>query len=212
MGITILSPFFPLYPISVNTLRLLTPLLALVFFSCSNTTRSDSSEIAEVQLPDLLDSEELRFTQDDQENIQHLIKITLKDLFKEDIEKGYLDTLSRQFKYSQFDLNQDGNKEIFVGLTGPFFCGSGGCTMLLLSDHGEVITRFTVVDYPVYVITDKSKGWNNLVIFSGGENRLLQFDGQGYPSNPSTLEVYSRDLDNMNKILDWESQESYSFY
>jgi hypothetical protein len=33
--------------------------------------------------------------------------------------------------------------------------------------------------------TDKSSGWKNLFIKSGGKNRIVKFDGKKYPSNPS---------------------------
>ncbi|MFD1079553.1 DUF6624 domain-containing protein, partial [Longispora fulva] len=38
----------------------------------------------------------------------------------------------RKFQLFQIDLNNDGEKEVFVNFITPYFCGSGGCTILLL--------------------------------------------------------------------------------
>lgn len=185
----------------------------LVLFGCKSSTSVEeiSSEISAIQVISDSTREESPYSQADQENIKRLIQKTLTDIFKEDLEKGFLDSLSRQYKYSQVDLNEDGNLEILVGLTGPYFCGSGGCTVLLLSHYGDVITRFSVVDYPAYVDSETTNGWRNLILYSGGENRVAQFDGQTYPSNPSTLEPYTGPIENLLKLLDWQNQEAFSF-
>ncbi|NVK49760.1 MAG: hypothetical protein HWE09_08320 [Cyclobacteriaceae bacterium] len=151
------------------------------------------------------------FTQDDQENIQRLIRLTLTDLFEEDLEKGFLDSASRRFLYDQVDLNGDGNLEILVGLTGSYFCGSGGCTIYLLSNKGDVITRFTVVDYPVHVDNESTNGWKNLVLNSGRKDRLVKYDGQKYPSNPSVLDEFSGDLSNTQSLLVWNEEKLLTF-
>ena len=75
---------------------------------------------------------------------QRLIGFTLMDQFKEDIDLGIVDSLSRKYKFVQVDLNDDSNREIWVGLTGPDICRSGGCTFLLLSHHGDIIPQFSV--------------------------------------------------------------------
>ncbi|MCS5490856.1 hypothetical protein [Algoriphagus limi] len=146
---------------------------------------------------------------EDKNNIQSLIQLTLLDQFKEELE--WIDSLGRTYNYAQVDLNEDGNLEILVGMTGPFFCGSGGCTLLLLTDQGDIITQFSVVKYPVFVDNESSNGWKNLILYSGGENRVVQFNGETYPSNPSTLPVFERDVENLEKLLDWEISETYSF-
>ena len=164
--------------------------LLLIGFACQNQSTSSSEVQEATEEIATIPPSEGTFTQDDQENIQQLIKLTLTDLFKEDLDKGFLDSASRKYLYDQVDLNGDGNMEILIGLNGSNFCGSGGCTVYLLTHQGDVITRFTVVDYPVYVATESTKGWKNLVLTSGRKDRLVQFDGEKYPSNPSVLEVF----------------------
>jgi hypothetical protein len=116
-----------------------------------------------------------------------LVRLTLQDKLKADLDKNIVDSLSRKFIFFEYDLNDDGNKEIFVGLIGPYFCGSGGCTQYLLDHQGNVITIFTVSDYPVVIDNNKTNGYKDLFIYSNGKNRIVKFNGKKYPSNPSTL-------------------------
>jgi len=115
-----------------------------------------------------------------------LVRLTLKDQLRSDLEKNIVDSLSRKFIFFEYDLNDDGNKEIFVGLIGPYFCGSGGCTTYLLDNQGNVITKFSV-SRDIVIDNKKTNGFKDLFIYSGGKFRIVKFDGKEYPSNPSTL-------------------------
>jgi hypothetical protein len=120
-------------------------------------------------------------------NTADLVRLTLQDHLKADLEKNIVDSLGRKFIFYEYDLNDDGNKEIFVGLIGTYFCGSGGCTQYLLDNQGNIITMFTVSRYPIVIDNKKTNGWKDLFIHSGGKDRIVKFDGKKYPSNPSTL-------------------------
>ncbi|MEG1587295.1 MAG: hypothetical protein RR346_10510 [Bacteroidales bacterium] len=123
------------------------------------------------------------------ENTASLVRLTLKDLFKEDLGKDLIQPESRKFIFFEYDLNGDSKKEIFVGLIGPYFCGSGGCTVLLLDNEGNKINQFTVVDYPIVIDNQKTNGWDNLFMMSGGKYHVMKFNGKEYPSNPSVEPV-----------------------
>lgn len=140
-----------------------------------------------------------------------LIQKKLFQLYSKEIKEGLVDEYSRQFKCSQVDFNNDGTKEFLIGQTGSYFCGSGGCTVLLLNDKGDLITKFSVVKYPAYVDIESTNGWQNLILFSGGKNRVAKFDGNTYPSNPSTLNIFLGKVDEMTKVLDWEELEIFKF-
>lgn len=184
----------------------------LLLTSCQNQSTSSISESADSLTSSANEPvDSIAYTQDDQVNIRRLIGMTLTSLFQEDLEAGFIDSLSRQYRYNQVDLNQDGKRELLVGLIGPNFCGTGGCTVLLLTYHGDVITQFTVVDYPVYIDTEATNGWNNLIMYSGSKNRKVTFDGESYPTNPSLLEIYLGSTETLTKILDYENQEMYKF-
>jgi hypothetical protein len=92
------------------------------------------------------------------------------------------------------DLNGDGSPEAVVYLTGPYWCGSGGCTALILAPKGgswRIVTRLTIVQLPVRVLSSTSHRWHDLAVWvqgggiQPGYEALLRFNGRSYPSNPS---------------------------
>lgn len=141
-----------------------------------------------------------------------LIRLTLKDLYKDDLAKNFIDDNSKKFIFFEYDLNEDGKKEILVGLTGGYFCGTGGCTQLLLDDQGNVITQFSVSGNPVVIDTNKTNGWKDLFIYSGSKYRIVKFNGKTYPSNPSILpELKVTPGDGLPRALDFE-HEPYAWF
>lgn len=101
----------------------------------------------------------------------------------------------RRFVYDQVDLNRDGSQEFLIGLIGPDFCGTGGCTVLIVSHDLEEIAQFTLVQYPVYLGSDDkddfTKGYRNIYLRTGqiGYVKLI-WNGNTYPRNPSTQPKY----------------------
>jgi hypothetical protein len=92
------------------------------------------------------------------------------------------------------DLKDDGTKEVIVYLSGRAWCGTGGCTMLILSPEGtsyRVVTKTTVTRLPIRVLDTKSNGWHDISVvarINGIEplyETMLPFDAETYPSNPS---------------------------
>jgi hypothetical protein len=141
-----------------------------------------------------------------------LVRLTLNNLYKDDLTKNFIEDFSKKFIFFECDINDDGKKEILVGLTGPYFCGTGGCTQLLLDDQGKVITTFSVSGNPVIIDTRKTNGWKDLFIWSGGKNRIVKFDGKTYPSNPSILpELKLIPGDGLPRALDFE-HEPYAWF
>lgn len=141
-----------------------------------------------------------------------LIRLTLNDLYKDDLAKNFIDDNSKKFIFFEYDLNEDEKKEILVGLTGGYFCGTGGCTQLLLDDRGNVITQFSVSGNPVVIDTNKTNGWKDLFIYSGGKYRIVKYNGKTYPSNPSTLaELKVSPGDGLPRALDFE-HEPYAWF
>lgn len=98
------------------------------------------------------------------------------------------------YKRADADLNGDGRKESFIYLTDPDYCGSGGCTLVIVSPRGSqlrVVLRSTVTRLPIRLLATSSHGWRDIgVIVQGGGiirpyEARLQFDGRRYPSNPT---------------------------
>ncbi len=93
------------------------------------------------------------------------------------------------YSFALVDLNGDHRDDAVVLLTGPDWCGSGGCTMLVLraTPHGFVkISGSTLSSAPVRVSAEKSHGWRNLIVNTKGKDALMRYDGRRYPLNPST--------------------------
>ena len=92
------------------------------------------------------------------------------------------------------DLNDDGAQEAIVYLISAGWCGSGGCSCLILEPEGSsfrIITRTTITQLPIRVLTQKTNGWHDLAVGVGGGGirsgyeARLKFNGKKYPSNPS---------------------------
>ena len=98
-----------------------------------------------------------------------------------------------RYYYNLIDLNGDEVPETFVYLTGPVVCGTGGCSGLILQRANgsyKVISRFSLVRTPVLISETKTNGWKDIILYVAGGGiepsyRVLEFDGQTYPLNPS---------------------------
>lgn len=92
------------------------------------------------------------------------------------------------------DLNGDGRPEAIVYITGPEWCGSGGCKLYVLTPTGDswmIVAKTTITWPPIRVLDATSHGWHNLAVSVGGGGiqagyeAELRFDGKKYPGNPS---------------------------
>jgi hypothetical protein len=205
--------------------QLIYPVLILLFFiACGPASESESSAKQEAFKPDTAIIVQLQ-DPDTTDTIpasaygihtygiitENRIRTSFQNLFKDDLEKDIIPDLSKKFIFFEYDLNDDSKMEIFAGLSGPYFCGSGGCTIYLFNDDGTVLTRFTVADYPIVISDSKTKGFKDLIIQSDGKNHLVKFNGEKYPSNPSLEPVLKlipgdglpRALDFINEPYPW---------
>ncbi|MBS7670429.1 hypothetical protein [Croceicoccus gelatinilyticus] len=106
----------------------------------------------------------------------------------------YPDATSISYDFAWSDLNGDGEDEAIVYLGGPYFCGTGGCNLLVLTPAGPMwrkVGDVSVSRTPVSVLETSTSGWRDLTVaVSGGGGSsgtmILKFDGENYPSNAST--------------------------
>jgi hypothetical protein len=95
------------------------------------------------------------------------------------------------FRYALADLDGDKQDDALALLVGPFWCGTGGCTMLVfraVGDGYKFVSDSSVTREPIRVSTQTSHGWYDLIVGTKGTGDvLMQYDGQRYPSDPSTL-------------------------
>lgn len=198
-------------------------ILGVIMLACkkeaapsSDPAKTDSTAMAKDSLvdPDPTDTVSAANYTAAAANIQTAEKVRkfLQTEFKKDIDSKALEEKDKKFIQFEFDINDDGKKEIFVGLTGPYFCGTGGCTQFILNEDGSKLAHFTVSDYPVLIDTNKTNGYRDLFIYSGGKNRVVKFDGKTYPSNPSVLpELKTIPGDGLPKALDF-AKEPYPWF
>ena len=94
------------------------------------------------------------------------------------------------------DLQDNGNKDAIVYLMDDGWCGSGGCTMLVLAPTASsyrLVTRTTITWTPIRVLSTKSHGWHDIAVWvqgggiQPGYEAQLSFNGKKYSSNPSVL-------------------------
>jgi len=105
----------------------------------------------------------------------------------------YPDAAPMQYALAWKDLDGDGKDEAIVYLVTPYFCGTGGCNTLVLTQAGPMwrkVGDISVSRTPITVMDTSSNGWKDLTVaFAGGGGpsgtALLKFDGEAYPSNPT---------------------------
>lgn len=138
--------------------------------------------------------------------IERYLKTYLQDDLKVMSEED------RKYSYDTFDLNNDGRKEIFVALINSYFCGSGGCTLLILNPDFTLNSRMTLVgNFPIQASSKSTHGWRDLVIPSKGDH-LMKYNGKKYPSNPSTQPKVKLDaVPGKQPILDGAYDKKLSF-
>jgi hypothetical protein len=102
--------------------------------------------------------------------------------------------LKDRFVAAFADLNSDGRPEAIVYLTSNDWCGSGGCTTLILVPDGDswrLLTKTPITRPPIRLLRTRSNGWRNIGVWvqgggiQPGYQAELRFDGKTYPSNPS---------------------------
>lgn len=87
-----------------------------------------------------------------------------------------------------------GPSDAIVYLSGNEWCGSGGCTTLVLAPDGQswkIVTKITITRPPIRVLKGGTNGWRSIAVWVGGGGirpgyeAELRFDGRTYPTNPS---------------------------
>ncbi|MFB2836105.1 hypothetical protein [Floridanema evergladense] len=110
-------------------------------------------------------------------------------------QKQTVETSDRFFAET-IDLNGDSIKDGIVVFSSPYWCGTGGCTMLIFQGQKNhtyrLVSTTSLVRPPLTVSETKTNGWRDLIFtVSGGgmpaKTIALKFDGKKYPTNPSDL-------------------------
>jgi hypothetical protein len=130
-----------------------------------------------------------RPTPKQEENLKKFLQDYLRDP-----HSSLEDEKTTRYSAAFVDLKNDGKHEVIVYITGRFWCGSGGCVMLILAPDDSsyrVVTRTTITRLPVRILVSKSHGWHDISVQVQGGGIVhvyeaeLSFDGRTYPSNPT---------------------------
>jgi hypothetical protein len=111
-------------------------------------------------------------------------------------------------------------EEDIVYLSGQGWCGSGGCTMLILEPTGssfKVLGRVTIVQLPIRLLRTMSHGHPDIGVFvqgggiMSGYEAVLTFNGVKYASNPS-LPPARKATSIQGEVIITTTQESVPLY
>jgi hypothetical protein len=98
------------------------------------------------------------------------------------------------YSYAFVDLDGRGSQEVIVYVSGRNWCGSGGCTTLVLARAGSsyrVVGRIPITWLPIRVLDTRSNGWHDIAVrvrgggIRPGYESALPFNGRSYPNNPT---------------------------
>ena len=103
------------------------------------------------------------------------------------------DTTTR-YAAARARLSADGGEAVVVYLMGRSWCGSGGCTTLILARDSasyREVGRVPVSLLPVRVLASTTRGWHDLGVRArgvraAGRQAVIRYDGRRYTGNPST--------------------------
>jgi hypothetical protein len=161
-------------------------ILALIT-SCTGTQNEEKTDTEELPMEEPVEVEEtpavLSINGNDDAEGRQISEKLVNVLLADDIE--FMTPEQRKFRYAVTDLNDDGNREYLVEFRNSYFCGSGGCTYMLLDSNFDLITRFTVSESPFIISEERTSGWRDLIIPQGSSYHVMKFDGNTYPDNPS---------------------------
>lgn len=195
----------------MKTATILLVLTGFLIFSCNHKPTQSESEVSKPaatgkSIPS--DAEKQMQNNELVDRVKHYLQE--KYLTEEDLRAIEKD--QRTFQLNTIDLNGDGKNEVLVNFVSSYFCGTGGCTVLLLDEQLELITEFTVTRTPFYVERTNTNGWREILIRSGGKWRKLTYQSGSYPSNPSLVEATGGAPSESAEILFDNEQDEITTY
>ena len=183
------------------------------FIACKEETKT--IEIAPAV--DVID-EEIPFEQieDVAQTVDSFKAEEIGSYIKEKLLKNKLDGLKssdRQFKIYKVDLNSDRVNETIVRLLGKPFCGSDGCTFLIMDSTNKQIAKFSALSNSIYVSSiNETNGWKDLMLEIDGKFRNLKYENGTYPKNPSLIPSIDKYPNGGDIIVFDEGLPSMTYY
>jgi hypothetical protein len=104
------------------------------------------------------------------------------------------DDNTTRYSFAVVRLHDEATQQVIVYVSGANWCGSGGCTLFVLTGDASsyrVIGRTPITRLPIRILASKTKGWHDIGVWvqgggvQPGYEAALPFDGNQYPGNPS---------------------------
>ncbi|SUX46067.1 hypothetical protein [Chryseobacterium indoltheticum] len=165
------------------------------FYQCGKKQEKASLEKAE-NTDSLSKKDTLKTVPSEIDSSPEKIKTFIISDYLSKIDLNAITENDRRFQFFQVDLNNDGQKETFVNFFTPYFCGTGGCSMVLLDKNFKAITKFTVMQTPLYINTNTENGWKMIFVKDKDGFKQLVYKNGKYPSNPSIVPVSKQNPEN----------------
>lgn len=185
---------------------------SIAFMSCKDNSKT--SETTEPIQEEIIDPEIITTVNmhDDRAELVEKVKAYITKEYLTEADLRAISEDDRKFQLQEIDLNNNGKNEIFVNFMTPYFCGTGGCSILLLNDKIEPITKFTVTRTPIYAEENVENGWRVLLTQSEGKWRKLIYKDESYPTNPSMVETTKEAASNDAEVIFGEGNENMKTY
>jgi uncharacterized protein len=124
--------------------------------------------------------------------------------------------ITHKFLSDFIDLNGDGAPDALVIFYSSYWCGTGGCNMLVFQGQKDktfrLVSKTSLIRPPLTASDRKTNRWRDLIVdVSGGgiapKKVALQFDGKKYPFNPSILPSLAKSASIKGTVLFPEGSE-----
>jgi hypothetical protein len=96
-----------------------------------------------------------------------------------------------RYSYHLVDLNGDGKLDAIVYPVGFYFCGTGGCTLMIFQGVGtgfQSVGQVSVSRTPIVVTSAKTNGWKNLIRTTAGGGLPLNYSYLRYRPGTGTYQ------------------------
>ena len=120
---------------------------------------------------------------------------TEKESVKTFLRSSFADGIDPTTRYTAASVTLGAAARVLiVYVTGKSWCGTGGCTTLVLTPRAsscKIISVVTATRLPVRVLTTRTIGWYDIGVrvegggIQTGYEARLRFNGKAYPRNPT---------------------------
>ncbi|MEO1521184.1 MAG: hypothetical protein AAFU78_10450 [Cyanobacteria bacterium J06633_2] len=177
----------------------------------SSTSQSEPLAPSQIeQLPASPSESDIEHNSLTDEDPSDLDKSSLEWALSEYLSDSGYEIERTDFYVDTADLNRDGVQDALVLLSGSQWCGTGGCRLVIFEgidgEGYQVVSSMTLIHAPVSVSETTTNGWHDLIVtIRGGgipsTDVALQFNGTGYPSNPTTEGVVLTESPNQTTLF-----------